>query len=85
MIIVEMRQTHADHPGADRDPSDQKRTGARTARRDESERERTAMGLTKTAVSGPRGALGAASPGARLQQTADQSISTSVSESRRAH
>ena len=39
MNTVEMVQTRADHPGADRDPSDQKRTGARTARRDESETE----------------------------------------------
>ena len=39
MSIVEMGQTQADHPGADRDPSDQKRTGAMTARRDESETE----------------------------------------------
>ena len=39
MSIVEMGQTQSDHPGADRDPSDQKRTGARTARRDESETE----------------------------------------------
>ena len=39
MSIVEMVQTQADHPGADRDPSDQKRTGAKTARRDESETE----------------------------------------------
>ena len=39
MSKVEMGQTQADHPGADRDPSDQKRTGAKTARRDESETE----------------------------------------------
>ena len=39
MSIVEMEQTRADHPGADRDPSDQKRTGAMTAIRDESETE----------------------------------------------
>ena len=65
MSIVEMVQTQADHPGADRDPSDQKRTGARTTKRDESERERTAMGLTRTPVSGPRGVLGAASTAQR--------------------
>ena len=49
------------------------------------EGERTVMELTKTAVSGPRGALDASITGARLHQTADRSISTSVSESRRAH
>ena len=51
-----MGQTEADHPGSDKDPSDKKRTGARTARRDERKREKAAMGLTKTAASGPRGA-----------------------------
>ena len=40
MSIVVMGQTGADHPGGDQDPSDKGRTGARTARRDESERER---------------------------------------------
>ena len=66
MSIVEMGQTQADHPGADRDPSNQKRTGARTARRDESEtenrkeplvqharRKEPTMGLTTGTVSGP--------------------------------
>ena len=40
MSMVEMEQTGADHPGGDKDPSDKRRTGARTARRDESERKR---------------------------------------------
>ena len=40
MSIVEMGQTGADHPGGDQDPSDKRRTGASTARRNESERER---------------------------------------------
>ena len=63
MSIVEMGQTQADHPGADRDPSNQKRTGARTARRDESETENRDgahkdsceqhVGLTTGTVSGP--------------------------------
>ena len=59
MSIVEMEQTEADHPGSDKGPLDKKRTGARTARRDERKREKVAMELSKTAVSGPRGALDA--------------------------
>ena len=69
MSIVEMGQTEADRPGSDKDPSDKKRTGARTARRDERKREKAAMGLTKTAVSGPRGALDASITSARLHRT----------------
>ena len=68
---------------ADRDPSDPETNRCQdceTERR--RERERTAMGLTKTVVSGPRGALGAASTGVRPTRHADWSISTSMSESR---
>ena len=69
MSIVEMGQTGADHPGGDQDPPDNRRKSARTVRRKARERERTAMGLTKTAVSGPRGALDASITSARLHQT----------------
>ena len=68
MSTVEMKHTRADHPGADRDPSLRPSIEQVPELRDGT-RERTAMGLTKTAVSGSRGALGAASTGARLHQT----------------
>ena len=55
MSIVEMEQTQADHPGADRDPPDQKRTGAMTARRDESETENR-DGATRSAWCSKHGA-----------------------------
>ena len=58
MSMVEMKQTEI--------PQTQKRTCVRTARRNEGEREREPRWwLTKTVVSGPRGALGAASTGVR--------------------
>ena len=76
MSTVETGQTEADRPGSDEDPSDKKRTGARTARRDERKREKAAMGLSKTAVSSPRGALGASLTGRSVQECLSRDVPT---------
>ena len=81
MNIVEMRQTEPIIQEQTKIPQSQRRTGARAARRDERE---LRWGLTEQVVSGQRGALDASITSARLHH-ADRSISTSVSESRRAH
>ena len=78
MSTVEMRQTAADHPGADQDLSEPETNRCQNC---ETGRERTAMGLTEQVVSEPRGALEAQGS----TRHADRSISTSESESRGAH
>ena len=65
MSLVEMGQTQADHPGADRDIPQTRNEQVQRLRDGTKARQRTAIGLTRTAVSGPRGVLGAASTAQR--------------------